>query len=136
MKKQLFLLPLLLATLTAGAQNLQLTGKRTYYGEKARDSMVNPCKGRLVTVCGVIETLTDPNERNWDGAGSTALPSKVGGGLGLNVWSTVPAVWTLWRVPANTSEQDFLKIKQMELKYPNLKVVKGLDDESDSLDEE
>lgn len=29
--------------------------KRTYWGQKAQKSWVNPCKGDLVRICGVIE---------------------------------------------------------------------------------
>lgn len=134
MKKFAFLFALMSFTLAASADVPVTTGtaKRTFYGEKARNSIKNPCKGALVSICGVIETPI-VNGLGYNASSLTNSGLEDGGESAVSSTSSESIV--IWRVPADISDNDYQEIKANEMLYSNLRVVKGLpeSDESDDV---
>lgn len=54
MKKKIILSSALLLALSVSVQSKEETIEKVFYGSKARKSMINPCKGPLVEVCGRV----------------------------------------------------------------------------------
>lgn len=106
------------------SQTVNPNGNITFYGEKARDSRVNPCKGRLVAVCAQFNYGdVQPSIPGLDPDNGLIAPA-----TGLAAYSVKRPV-VIWRVPLNTPADVFNAIKARELEDPYLKVVRGLESE-------
>lgn len=125
MKKAILSLALMSFALTAGAQG---TTTKYFYGDKARNSRTNPCKGYTDQICAVITTTTP---------GLTDDISPILPGLGNGITSARSAVSpiTIWRVPLRISDSEYQSIKALEFQYSDLKVIRGLEDEVTDDDE-
>lgn len=93
----------------------------TYYGSKAGKTPFNPCAGKCTAICAEIKLVSGPLENGIQ----IPLP-------GISRAAARPYI--LWRVPAEFPEEDFLRIKARERQYDNLRVVRGLEDETDDTD--
>lgn len=111
--------------MTASAQ---ITTKKYFYGDKARNSRTNPCKGNTDQICAVFETTTPGLTDDW----TITLPG-VGFSLASTCSTTQPI--TVWRVPMNVSDSEFQSIKTLEYQYSDLRVVRGLEEEATDDDE-
>lgn len=120
MKKIFFSLALLSFVFTASAQT---TTKRIFYGDKARNSRTNPCKGNTDQICAVFETTTSGLTDKWKITSST--PSIVSDVSNNSEVSSI----TVWRVPLHISNAEYQSIKALEIQYPDLIIVRGLEDE-------
>lgn len=133
MKKIFFSVALVSSALTASSQTASPTSSLitpgtytpgTYYGTKAGDGMFNPCKGKTIRVCAEIKVITGLDTD----FGTNTLS------LDDDTSASETSSSIEWRVPLNTSEADFARIKAWELAVPNLKVIKGLEGETDGND--
>lgn len=94
--KKFLVCALLCAMFGVSTVSAQKIVKETYYGEKANDSMKNPCKGECVTVCAVKEQVV-----------SDLTP----GGNGINPYSLDEPAFTTVRTIVKDADGNIIREK-------------------------
>lgn len=81
-----------------------------FWGTKSRKSYVNPCRGATIRKCAELVPQNNVAPLSMTGTASTAT--------------------MVLRIPLDTPQSNFEKMKELEREVPGLKVIRGLIEET------